>query len=160
MKYGSYRPHKRVMTDVSAGGRTRQEFADECDVNTIMKKYGRTGMLPQNAVQMRYGEFAEVPDFMTAMNTVARANEAFAALPAAVRRRFGNDPAEFCDFVSDPENIDQVRKMGLAAEVPKQAAAVAPQAGGSPAGATPPPAGLEAPVAPPGAPVPPPAGRG
>lgn len=112
-KYGCYRPHKRAAI-VCSGGRTRQEFAEECDINVIMRRYQTHGLLPPNGRQMQYGDFVDMPDFLDAMNTVARANEAFAALPAHVRKRFSNDPAEFCDFVSDPENIDEVRKLGLA----------------------------------------------
>lgn len=113
-----YRKHDRVTIDCSADGQTRQEFADECDINVLMRRYETTGLMPGDASLMNYGDFTELPDFMTAMNTVARANEAFAALPATVRRRFGNDPGEFVEFVSNPENISEVRKLGLAADVP------------------------------------------
>lgn len=113
-----YRKHDRVTIDCSADGLTRQEFADECDINVLMRRYETTGLMPGDASLMNYGDFTELPDFMTAMNTVARANEAFAALPATVRRRFGNDPGEFVEFVSNPDNIGEVRKLGLAADVP------------------------------------------
>lgn len=128
-----YRKHARVQHDFSAGGRTRQEFRDECDVNILMKRYQRTGVLPGDPASMRYGDFSSLPDFMEAMNTVARANEAFAALPAHVRKRFGNDPGEYVDFVADPKNIDEVRKLGLAkaVEVPSEAP-TAPMAGAEP----------------------------
>lgn len=117
-KVGSFRPHGRVFAQCYDDRRTRSEFRDECDVNVIMKKYRATGLLPGDPARMKYGEFSDVPDFMTAMNVVARANEAFAALPAHIRKRFGNDPAEFCNYVANPENIDEVRRLGLA-EVPK-----------------------------------------
>lgn len=123
-----YRKHQRVTHDFSAGGRTRQEFKNECDVNVLMKKYQRTGILPGDPRAMRYGDFSALPDFMTAMNTVARANEAFAALPAQVRKRFGNDPAEYVAFVSDPANIAEVRKLGLAAPEKAQVPVPAPKA--------------------------------
>lgn len=113
-----YRKHKRVQLDTGEG-LTRQEFKAECDVNVIMSRYQRTGIMPGNPAGMRYGDFTELPNFMDAMNTVARANEAFAALPAAIRRRFGNDPGEYVDFVSNPENLDEVRKLGLAEAAPK-----------------------------------------
>lgn len=113
-----YRKHKRVQIDCSEGGLTRQEFRDECDVNLLMKRYQRTGLLPGNSAGMTYGDFSALPDFMQAMNTVARANEAFAALPAHVRKRFGNDPGEYVEYVSDPANLAEVRKLGLAAPEP------------------------------------------
>lgn len=112
-----YRKHARVQHDFSRGGRTRQEFKAECDVNVLMRRYQRTGVLPGDPSAMRYGDFTVLPNFLEAMNTVARANEAFAALPAHVRKRFGNDPGEYVDFVSDPENIEEVRRLGLAKAV-------------------------------------------
>lgn len=135
-----YRKHDRVTIDCSEDGQTRQEFADECDINVLMRRYETTGIMPGDASLMQYGDFTQLPDFMTAMNTVARANEAFAALPAAVRRRFGNDPAEYVEFVSNPENIDEVRKLGLAAEVPAKPQDAPPEAKPAPSGPVTPPA--------------------
>ncbi|QXP08056.1 MAG: internal scaffolding protein [Arizlama microvirus] len=48
------------------------------------------------------------------MNIVALANEQFANLSAHVRKRFQNDPQEFLQFTSDPENLPEMVKLGLA----------------------------------------------
>jgi len=34
-------------------------------------------------------------------------------LPAKVRDRFGQDPAEFLAFLSNPENADEARRLGI-----------------------------------------------
>ena len=47
------------------------------------------------------------------MNIVASAQQEFDQLPAPVRKRFGNDPASFLDFVHDDSNIDEMAKLGL-----------------------------------------------
>ena len=46
------------------------------------------------------------------------AQEQFAALDAAVRSRFDNDPAKFLEFTADPANADEMVKMGLAVAKP------------------------------------------
>lgn len=101
----------------------KQSFAEEADINTIVRRFGLSGELPVGARMPTYGDFALVNDFKTAMDALALANESFEAMPAAIRARFHNDPAEFVDFCSNDENIDEARKLGLvpAAEVVKAA---------------------------------------
>lgn len=97
--------------------RTHQSFAEECDINTIVRRFNLTGALPDNVRVPQYADFEESFDFHSAMNAIAMANESFDAMPAEVRARFHNDPGEFVDFCSIPDNIEEMRKLGLA--VPK-----------------------------------------
>lgn len=113
------RDRLRVMTDASKGGRTKQEFAEECDLNVLMKRYEKTGVPPSfKAVPPRYVDAADMPDFQTCLQVVADAERQFMALPARVRSEFENDPAKFVEFASDPANLDQMRKWGLAEPAP------------------------------------------
>jgi len=100
--------------------RTKQSFKDECDVNNIMAKYRKTGVLPSliraNPV---YGDFANPVDFQEAHNLIILANEQFAALPALARERFNNDPAKFLEFCTNKANKEEMGRMGLLKEVPK-----------------------------------------
>jgi len=96
----------------------KQSFAEECDINTIVKRFNLSGQLPENVFVPQYGDFEEVFDFHTAMNVVAKAGEAFDAMPADVRARFNNDPGAFVDFVSDPANTDEAVKLGIAVAKP------------------------------------------
>ncbi|WNK13527.1 MAG: internal scaffolding protein [Microvirus sp.] len=95
---------------------TRQEFADECDINVIMQTYERTGVLPPAAGQMpQYLDLTNIPaDYQTALEMMAEAKSAFENLPAAVRREFNNDASAFVEFASDPENLSQMQTWGLA----------------------------------------------
>lgn len=96
-------------------GLTKQNMKDECDINVITKRYERTGSLPDLiAKDPRYGDFSDVPSFQDSLHIVAHANEQFAALDAPVRRRFNNDPAEFLAFATNPVNLDEMVKLGLA----------------------------------------------
>lgn len=94
--------------------RTKQSFKDECDVNNILSRYEKTGLLPQLSELPQYGDFSETMDYQTSMNFIVKANEQFDKLPAKLRKRFQNDPAQFMEFVHDPENSDDLVKMGLA----------------------------------------------
>jgi len=93
--------------------RTKQSFAEEADINTIVRRFGVTGQLPTGIRAPTYGDFENVVDFHTAMNAIAQAGEAFDRMPAQVRARFHNNPAEFVDFCSDPANVAEMEKLGL-----------------------------------------------
>ncbi|UDN67741.1 internal scaffolding protein [robinz microvirus RP_106] len=103
---------------------TRQEFAEECDINTLMKRYdahviGGPGNLP--AAQPIYADFANMPqDLMGYLQFMDDAERSFLSLPAVVRKEFDNSAMEFIAFASDPGNLGQMRSWGLAppAEVP------------------------------------------
>jgi phage internal scaffolding protein len=91
-----------------------QSERDECDINTIVERFGLTGSLPQNVRAPMYGDFVGVSDYQSALAAVMSADEAFAEMPADVRERFKNDPAMFVDFCNDPANLDEARSLGLA----------------------------------------------
>jgi hypothetical protein len=122
---------------------TRQEFAEECDINSIMKRYeghvvGGPGNLPPMVPQ--YYDFGEMPQtLMEFMEMQSRAEEAFMSLPAVVRKHFENDAMQFVEFASDPGNLGQMREWGLAAPAKAPDAPAAPGAvsGAAPAGAAP-----------------------
>lgn len=91
-----------------------QSEKDSCDINVIVRRFGVTGQLPQNVAVPRYEDFDSVFDFRTAMNAVVAAKESFGELAAEVRERFSNDPQRFLEFCSDPSNVDEMIKFGLA----------------------------------------------
>ncbi|AXH77912.1 MAG: internal scaffolding protein [Microviridae sp.] len=93
----------------------RQDQKDEADINVIVRDFGLTGKLPLVAVPPTYEDFAhEVDDFQTAANLMLEANRSFMAMDAKVRAKFENDPAQFVEFCSNKDNLDEMRKMGLA----------------------------------------------
>lgn len=121
-------------TAVLSGGPslTRQEFAEECDINVLMARYETVGALPANVLarEPMFYDFTSKPDdLMQTMDMLAAARDAFMTLPARVRKEFDNDPVVFVDFASRDENLDQMRAWGLAAPVE------APPVPSAPAGA-------------------------
>jgi len=105
---------KKFATFNNEESMTQQSDAADCDINVIMKKYGATGMLPQVQMQAMQGDFSEADDFRSVQEKIKAANDAFAAVPAHIRKRFGNDPAEFIEFATNKDNLDELRKLGLA----------------------------------------------
>lgn len=95
-------------------GLTDQSQSADCDVNVIVSRFMKTGVLPNVDREALYGDFTSAPDYLTAMNMVIKAQEQFEGLSADVRKRFANDPAEFLAFVGDAKNQDEMIKLGLA----------------------------------------------
>lgn len=111
---------------------TRQEFKDEADLGKTIKRFaktpeGRRAIMNAQVAPGRYEDVSSVPDYRTALEQVELANRRFMALPALVRKRFDNDAALFLDFCSDPRNLPELRKLGLA-----NPEVVKPVEGGSP----------------------------
>lgn len=97
--------------------RTKQAHKEECDINNIVKKALRNGVLPNAPPNPQYADLSEAVDYREAIHVVQRAQEQFAQLPALTRARFGNDPAAFLQFASDPSNGAEMVRMGLATRV-------------------------------------------
>lgn len=95
--------------------RAVQSSRDEVDINTIVRRFGLTGQLPHDLAVPQFADFDVVHDFHSAMNLIGEARDAFMAMPADVRARFGNDPQGLVAFVSDPANVEEARKLGIAA---------------------------------------------
>jgi phage internal scaffolding protein len=119
---------------------TSQEFLAESNINTIMRRYVNKGILPSgNPRRPMYGDFMNVGDFLEAQQRFLSARELFSTLPASLRQKLHNNPAEFLVWVADPANKDEAERHGLlrAATTPvtPAAAPAAPQS--PPAGSTP-----------------------
>lgn len=127
-KHSFYVPHDPLKTafGVNADGElvsqvsmTKQEFMADCDIHNILQEFKVTGQikhLAANAAAGVYTDLSELPDFQTALNTVAAGEAAFASLPSKLRARFKNEPAQFLEFMSNPANQDEIIKLGLAVD--------------------------------------------
>jgi len=114
----------------------KQSMRDECDINNILKKYMKTGVIDfVNKRSPQYGDFPAY-DLKEAMQVVQQANEMFADMPAALRDRFGNSPENFLEFIQDTKNRQEAEALGLIAPEKLSAKADNQQAG-KPANTTP-----------------------
>ena len=98
-------------------GLTEQHHSDECNVNTILSTYMKTGLLPSIDPNANYSDMSDF-DYQSMQNQIANANSLFEQLPENVRYRFGNEPHRFLNFVQDDKNYDELVEMGLANNVP------------------------------------------
>ena len=143
-------------------GRTKQAFADSCDINKILKKAQKTGSIAhvQKYPAAVYADFHGY-DLLEAYEMANRAKEIFADLPSEIRREFNGDAFSFAAFASDPTNAVRLSELLPAIAEPgryfpnpvKRAGegageatppADAPAAGDSPTPATEPPAAAPA----------------
>lgn len=94
--------------------KTKQEFRDECNINKIMERYHKNGILPdmikENPI---YGDFSEAKSYQESLDIVLKAEEQFRSLSADIRDRFNQDPAKFLEFTNDEKNKEEMAKMGL-----------------------------------------------
>lgn len=134
-----YTPRTRSGITFAAQGRTKQEFAQECDINNIMSRYLKTGIIDHVRESAPQFLDASPVEFQEAMQIVAQAETLFEELPSSIRNRFENDAAKLLEFVHDPSNIAESVAMGFLdpskVPPPPTAASTAPAASGAPSGA-------------------------
>ena len=96
---------------------TQQHFKDECDINQILARYQKTGILVEPGVGSGlspvFGDFTDVVDYQTAQNAIIDVQETFAQLPSSLRARFDNDPAALLAFLGKEENRNEAISLGL-----------------------------------------------
>lgn len=114
---------ERADMDFFLPSMTRQEFAPECDINTLMERYEKSGVISHvNRAQPVYMDMTVLPDLREGLDLMREATNAFLALPAKVRREFDNDPVQFVEYAQNTENIERMREWGLAPPIPPEAA--------------------------------------
>lgn len=100
-------------TDTVGDSRTKQEFAKDADVNTLMYKYIKMGTIPNKEGEVLYQDVSNLPDFKGSMEVVIESKELFQKLDPKIRTRFQNNPQAMLDFLSKAENIDEAENLGL-----------------------------------------------
>ena len=92
---------------------TQQNLKDQANIHCILKKYAKTGLLPQRTVTPI--DPTAIPadiNFQDAMNFVNNLREKFELLPSDLREKFGNVDG-YVKFVKNPDNKDEAIKLGI-----------------------------------------------
>lgn len=112
----AYGPKDRVIQDCSGVVLTKQSFAEECDINHILKRFNVTGVLPAMRTAL-YGEFepGNLGDSMIARRRGSM--NAYDSLPDDLKQRFLS-PVELLAFV-DKYGLGELEKL-----LPKDSKAV------------------------------------
>ena len=104
--------------DAKSVSRTKQSFKKKSNINNIIAKYNRTGILattpgvtPTRAPV--FGDFTNAGTYMDQMIKITKFNEEFMALPSTLRNKFQNNPALLIDFLANPDNAVEAMELGL-----------------------------------------------
>lgn len=101
--------------------------APDADINELMVRFGVTdgSLLPGHILGVAdpkyYGDFTDVPDLRETLERMKDAEVKFGNLPAAIRRKFGNDPLEFLDWTHNPANAEEAVTLGILHKTPPKA---------------------------------------
>lgn len=112
-----YKNQEEVITDWGPS-LTSQEFKDDCDTEKILQRYSNAGLpLPSVAVEHVYKDCTDMRNLQEHLNNsralLEQAEEGFMMLDAKIRRKFDNDVAKMAEWLADPENDEESRKLGL-----------------------------------------------
>ena len=112
-RYKNHSPREFAFT-CEGESLTQQQFVEECDVNNILAKYKRTGLISHLARHSgNFGDFSSVDDYQTSLGKIMQAQQSFEMLPSELRSKFGNDPGRLIEFMSDEKNTEDCYKFGL-----------------------------------------------
>lgn len=110
----AYVSYPRMRLDFPLPSLAKQSFKDECDINRIMFKFEKTGMVAHlNTYQGNYGSALGSQDYHSSLNQVLAAKAAFLSLPSKIRGRFANNPGDFLAFIDNPDNKTEAIKLGI-----------------------------------------------
>lgn len=109
---------KRPTLDTGEG-LTKQAFKEQVNINSIMAKYRKTGMVEHlNSKAPFYGDVSDIKSYEESLQVVMKAQALFAGLSAQIRERFANDPNRMIEFLSKEENLEEAVKLGLVVKRP------------------------------------------
>lgn len=107
---------------------TEARFRDECDLSVIIKRFLKTGELPQMRDKSVIQSDEGMPsDYFEMMSRVAEARSRFDALPLETRNRFNNDPEAFYTALAEEIKNHPAEEPKTAEEPKKAENAVDPQ---------------------------------
>lgn len=125
--YSAYDTPPDVVMDCASRGEegrslTRQSMKAESDINNILARYAKTGLLTHVSERSPlYLDVSEVSDYREALEQVRVTSLFFGKLPASIRTHFKNDAASFLDFMTNEDNRAEAIALGL---VPAETAPV------------------------------------
>ena len=122
--YTPYHNQKTVKPFETVGeSMTQEQFAEESEINNIIRSHDRNGVIEHiNRGNAIYADFSGITDFSDALEQIKEAQTEFQNVPWEIREKFQNDAGQFFKFASNPDNIQELREMGLAN--PKQSEAM------------------------------------
>lgn len=92
----------------------KQSMAAESDVNVIVAKSRRLGVIPSAHTRPpMYLDLTGIGTAHAALTHIARAQQTFEALPAKVREKCGNNIKGYLELLTDKKRRDLAIELGL-----------------------------------------------
>jgi hypothetical protein len=111
--YTKYTPPFKISSPVGAATLTDSQFLADCDINVVMRRCASGDTSLNQPITGVFADVSDIGDFSTCMSKMLDARRNFEALPSAIRKRFGNDPALLISFLSDSANDEEAIRLGL-----------------------------------------------
>lgn len=88
-------------------GRTKSEFAKECDVNYLFERFRRTGISPVDASKkLIYADLSVLPQsYHESLMLISSVQGKFMGLSAKERQSYNNDPAEYLAALENDKKL-------------------------------------------------------
>lgn len=121
------RAGKRVTFVTSGECRVEQHHKKNCDINAIVARSLPNDEIPMVRAMDVPGvakDVSWVTDYHTACNIVKSGEEAFMSLDPQTRKEFDNDPGKFLDYVSNPDNREDLIDRGYIDPDPEEPAPI------------------------------------
>lgn len=104
----------RVQAPVGETTRTQQHMGPACNINNIMKKYLKTGVIEHwNQRKPEFGDFSQAVDLQAAIQLVDSAQEEFLKLSSEVRNVAKNDPVLLLQLLATEQGTEALKAAGM-----------------------------------------------
>ena len=92
---------------------TEQDHHEETDIGEMIARMARGIQPAMNTNPPIYGDFTDFGDYRDMIERKREADEAFLTIPHDVRSKFDNNPAKLYEFLANPANVDEAKKLGF-----------------------------------------------
>lgn len=120
MRIRKWSDREKVSYECQGESLTEQSHKDACDINMMVARAVRTGVMPQSPGEARFMDCPAMT-YHEALETVRLAQISFSALPAQVRRVFDNNPGLMLSAIEaskdDPALHSELVELGILEEV-------------------------------------------
>lgn len=117
----------RVQREVGTrkNSKVQQNLVKSTNINTMVKQLvrtdGQSSGHPGGKTELRpiFKDNYDNPTFAEQMDIVAAGTSAFEELPSKIRSHFKNDLSAFSEFMSNPDNLEKARELGIIEPAPE-----------------------------------------
>lgn len=94
---------------------TQQNLVEQADINKLIRSHGVSHIVQNaNALEALYGMEITSMDLQDAEQMIKDAEKLFNEVPSEIRKKFANDAGAFIDYATNPDNLEEMQKLGLA----------------------------------------------